>query len=356
MKKKTRSLLIALLISSLELPQSAHAVSPAPDGGYPGGNTAEGDSALLNLADGLYNTAVGYLSLRTNTNGNFNTALGTGTLLNNTNASENTATGAWVLLNNAVPFVNGGSDNTANGAFALLYNTTGSSNTAIGDRALINNTAGSNNIALGDSAGSAVTTANHVICIGSVGVNSSNSCYIAGIYPNIQPVVGDVAGVTINPGGKLGRTISSQRYKHDIHPMGKASEAILALKPVSFRYNKEYDATQTIAFGLIAEDVAKVNPDLVGRNDKGQPEIVRYEQVNAMLLNEFLKEYRKVQQQEATIAELKSDAQKQQAMIMQLENRVSAVVALIKDHDSRIQKVTEQLEITRADSQIVKAP
>jgi hypothetical protein len=101
----------------------------------------------------------------------------------------------------------------------------------------------------------------------------------------VQPVVG------IDP--------DSRRYKHDIKPMDKASEALYALKPVSFRYNRQYDATQTLAFGLIAEEVAEVYPDLVGRNAEGQPESVRYEQINAMLLNEFLKEHRKVQELEA---------------------------------------------------------
>ena len=114
----------------------------------------------------------------------------------------------------------------------------------------------------------------------------------------------------------MGRgNVSSRRYKHDIKPMDNASEAILALKPVTFRYNKEYDATQTLAYGLIAEDVAQVYPDLVGRNREGQPESVRYEQINAMLLNEFLKEHRKVQEQKATLTELKSTVTKQESAI-----------------------------------------
>jgi hypothetical protein len=146
---------------------------------------------------------------------------------------------------------------------------------------------------LGFNAGASVTTANNVISIGAFGANVSNSCFIGNIYSNVQPIVGtDPDSVTITSSGRLGRgNVSSRRYKHDIKPMDKASEALYALKPVSFRYNKEYDATQTLAFGLIAEEVAEVYPDLVGRNPKGQPESVRYEQVNAMLLNEFLKEH-----------------------------------------------------------------
>jgi uncharacterized coiled-coil protein SlyX len=350
MKTKVLSFLITLLIFCLNLSQSAHAVTPAPDGGYPGGNTAEGQNALLNLdvEDGLYNTAIGYLCLSSNTNGDFNTAVGAGALLNNTNASENTATGAGALLNNAPAFVNGGNRNTANGAFTLLYNTTGSSNTAIGDRALINNTTGSNNIAFGDSAGSAVTTANNVICIGTSGANISNSCFIAGIYSNIQPPVGDnPAQVTITSSGRLGRSnVSSRRYKHDIQPMDKASEVIFALKPVSFRYNKQYDATQTIAFGLIAEEVAKVDPDLVGRNDKGQPESVRYEQINAMLLNEFLKEHKRVESQQAAIAELKSTVAQQQ-------KGMEVLTAQLKEQAAQIQKVSTQLEMVKSAPRVV---
>src|SRR5882757_413320 len=201
--------------------------------------------------------------------------------------------------------------NTATGAEALSNNTTGDDNTGTGALALSANTSGTFNTALGRGAGSGVTTANNVIAIGISAENVSNSCYIGQIYSNVQPQVGtDPDLVTINSDGRFGRaTVSSRRYKHDIQPMHAASEAIYALKPVSFRYHKQYDRTQTIAFGLIAEDVAEVYPDLVSRNPKGQPESVRYEQINAMLLNEFLKDHRrgeeqdcKIQQQDTTIA------------------------------------------------------
>jgi Chaperone of endosialidase len=194
----------------------------------------------------------------------------------------------------------------------------GDFNTAVGIAALSLNTTGSNNVALGRLAGTGVTTASDVICIGALvsGANISNSCYIGNIYSNIQPIVGtDPDSVIINSSGRLGRgNVSSRRYKHDIQSMHSASEVLYALRPVSFRYLKEYDASQTIAFGLIAEEVAEVNPDLVGRNPEGQPESVRYEQINAMLLNEFLKEHRKgeeqhgkIQEQEKTIAQLKAE-------------------------------------------------
>src|SRR5262249_9349166 len=163
-----------------------------------------------------------------------------------------------------------------------------------------------------------------------------------------QPQVGtDPDTVTINSNGRLGRAnVSSRRYKHDIKPMHKASEAIYQLKPVSFRYHKQYDQTQTIAFGLIAEEVAEVNPDLVGRNREGQPESVRYEQINTMLLNEFLKEHRrgeeqdcKIQAQETTIAELKSE----------LRN----LAVTVNEQASQLQKMSAQLQINNATAEEV---
>ena len=231
-------------------------------------------------------------------------------LSSNTVGNVNTATGLEALRDNI-----DGEDNTANGYRALFVNTTGDNNTAIGVLVLSANTSGAFNTALGRGAGNGVSTANNVIAIGISAENVSNSCYIGQIYSNVQPQVGtDPDYVTVNSDGRLGRAnVSSRRYKHDIRSMDNASETIYTLRPVSFRYHKEYDATQTKAFGLIAEEVAEVNPDLVGRNAEGQPESVRYEQINAMLLNEFLKEHRKgeeqnrkIQEQDITIAELKS--------------------------------------------------
>jgi hypothetical protein len=185
---------------------------------------------------------------------------------------------------------------------------------------------------LGASVGGSVTTANNVICIGASGANVDNSCFIGNIYFNVQPIVGtDPDSVTITSTGRLGRgNVSSRRYKHDIKPMENASEVLYALKPVSFRYNKEYDATQTLAFGLIAEEVAEVYPDLIGRNPKGEPESVRYEQINAMLLNEFLKEHRKVEEQSREILV-------QRATISELKKEIETVVARLKEQDSKIQ-------------------
>jgi trimeric autotransporter adhesin len=316
-------------------------------------NTATGAFALFNnvglgapskptgIFFGSFNTANGDRALFSNTNGNSNTATGAGALTENTTGSANTAVGISALSQNTTA-----DQNTAIGAVALFDNSTGTQNTAVGFSALHDNSTGDNNIALGSSAGINVATASNVIAIGSAGADVSNSCFIGQIYSNVQPVVGtDPDVVTVNSIGRLGRAnVSSRRYKHDIQPMHTASEAIYALKPVSFRYHKQHDQTQTIAFGLIAEEVAEVNPDLVGRNPEGEPESVRYEQINAMLLNEFLKEHDKVEEQGATIAQLKQDFQ----------SRLSAQQKQIEALTAGLQRVSAQLELNKLAPQTVK--
>jgi Chaperone of endosialidase len=347
--KTRRNIVYAVLIfGCLRLTPLADAVVPPPDGGYPGGNTAEGQNALLNLTSGTFNTAVGLLALGSNTESDFNTGIGAGALLLNTIGLQNTATGAGALLNNGAGF------NTANGAFALVANTTGGGNTAIGAGALANNTTGTANIAIGQGAGSNVTTASGVICIGLPGQNIDGGVFFAGIYNNVQPVVGtDPDHVTISGSGRLGRAnISSRRYKHDIQPMEEASEVIFALKPVSFRYNKQYDATQTLAFGLIAEDVAEIAPDLVGRNPRGEPESVRYEQINAMLLNEFLKEHRKVEQQAGEIQEQKAMIAELKSIVAKQEKGMETLARHVRQQDSKIQKVSAQMKMSKAAPQM----
>ena len=201
-----------------------------------------------------------------------------------------------------------------------------------------NNRTGSNNIGLGQDAGFKVTTASNVICIGTaIGNNVSNSCYIGNISGSTSS-----SGVTVfvSSNGRLGTMTSSARFKEAIKPIDKASEAILALRPVSFRYKKDIDPEGMREFGLIAEEVEKVNPDLVVRDKDGKPYSVRYEQVNAMLLNEFLKAHRKIQEQEATIT--------------QLSKEIETMVAHAKEQDSRIQKVSDQVEINKARPGVVR--
>jgi hypothetical protein len=310
------------------------------------GDTANGVQALFSNTIGFSNTAIGHSALFTNTDGDNNTAVGVDALHDNVTGDNNTANGFEALANNTT-----GDGNTANGYQALFSNTgTANGNTAIGYQALLNNTTGAGNTALGVLAGTGVSTAQSVICIGATGANVDNSCFISNIYSNVQPIVGtDPDSVTITSTGRLGRgNVSSRRYKHDIKPMNKASEVLYALKPVSFRYNEEYDATQTLAFGLVAEEVAEVYPDLVGRNPEGQPESVRYEQINAMLLNEFLKEHKKVEEQaremheqQATIAELKSTVARQE---VNFQSKLAAQGKQIEGLASNLERVSARLE------------
>jgi Chaperone of endosialidase len=274
-------------------------------------NTATGDSALFSNTIGINNTANGFDALYSNITGEFNTATGDSALFSNT-------TGIF---------------NTANGVNALLGNTTGSENTADGVSALVSNTTGHSNTALGFGAGNNVTTSSDVICIGANvrGENVSSTTWIGGVY-GVTTQSGTTAPVVVSDGGQLGTIASSERFKKDIATMDKTSEAILSLRPVTFHYKT--DTKGTPQFGLIAEEVAKVNPALVLPDKDGKPYTVRYEAVNAMLLNEFLKEHRKVEKQEATIAQLKQDFQsklaEQQTQIERLTaglQKVSAELA-----------------------------
>ena len=375
--KITTSAVSILSLVWLVLLPKAQAVVPPPDGGYPGGNTAEGQSALLSLTTGGFNTAVGFLSLRSNTDGSFNTAIGAGTLLASTGDSntatgagallsttiggDNTANGAFALFSNTIGVDNtangfqalfnntSGSENTANGIFALLSNTTGGFNTAIGEDTLVNNTTGIGNTALGAEAGTNVATANSVICIGGgvLGANVSNSCFIGEIR-GITTVNNDAVPVVIDSAGQLGTMSSSRRFKNDIKPMDKASESILALKPVTFHYKS--DKTNRPEFGLIAEEVAKVNPDLVGRDKNGEIYTVRYEAVNAMLLNEFLKEHRRVEELKSAMAQQRRDFE---AAIVQQRKTTEALIARLNEQEAQIQRVNAQVQEHRPASQML---
>jgi hypothetical protein len=244
-------------------------------------------------------------------------------LFSNTTASNNTADGLQAIHNNttginnagfgfnALFFNTAGNLNVALGVNSLLHNTTGSNSTAQGVNALFNNTTGNGNIALGFAAGLNRTTGNNNIDIGNRGVAGESATMRIGTSGiQTRTFIAGVSGVAVagstvvvNASGQLGIAASSERFKDEIKPMNKLSESLFALKPVTFRYKKEIDATGTSQFGLVAEDVEKVNPDLVVRDKEGKPYSVRYDQVNAMLLNEFLKEHRKVQALEASAAQ-----------------------------------------------------
>jgi len=428
----------------------AQAVVPAPDGGYSGGNTAEGQNALLSLSTGTYNTGLGLYSLLSLTDGNFCTGVGAGTLLANTGDS-NTATGAGALLSNTT-----GTNNTADGTFALFFNTEGSLNTAVGRDALLqnttgsgntatghgaltnnidadgntacgffalhdntagtentaigqqalavnqsddntatgfqalfsnttgffntasgvgalqdndigagntatgyfalhNNVTGSGNIAIGVGAGTNITGGDDNIYIGNVGLAGDSNTTRIGIAKTTQRTfidgirgvttgINDAVSVVIDSAGQLGTISSSRRFKTDIKPMDNASGSILALKPVTFRYKSQKDAKPQ--FGLIAEEVAEVNPDLVVRDEDGEIYTVRYDAVNAMLLNEFLKEHKAFLEEQRKL-------QEQTATIARLEKEIQTVVAHAREQDSKIQRVSAQIEMSNAAPQVV---
>jgi hypothetical protein len=377
---------IALVLACFALSPApkAFGVTPAPDGGYPGENTAEGDKALFSLpGTSTENTAIGYQALYNETTGSTNTAVGANALFSTTNGTDNTAIGVQAMYNDtfgnysvaigesalyanttggdnvatgydALESNTTGYDNVANGYAALDSNSIGHDNTADGFQALDSNTTGSNNIALGSSAGANLTTGINNIDIGNAGVaaesktirigvqGTQGATFVAGIY---GVTASGGAAVYINSSGQLGTATSSARFKRDIQSMDTASETILALRPVTFRYKPELDPTGLPQFGLVAEDVEKVNPALVVRDANGKPYSVRYEAVNAMLLNEFLKEHRTVQAQEATITQLKSTVAQQQ-------KGMDVLAATLKEQASQIQKVSAQLELSKSTPQM----
>jgi Chaperone of endosialidase len=440
---------ITLTYLALSPAPNAFGVSPAPDGGYPSGNTAEGTNALFSRTTGVWNTALGYQALYHVTTGNQNTATGYQTLFNTTTGSLSVANGSQALFNNttgsfntatgfralyynttgsdntgngyeALAFNTTGQDNTANGFNALYYNTignlntangsgalfgntignantaygyqalfnnttggqnsangflalysntTGTSNTANGVEALYNNTTGGNNIALGLSAGENLTTGSYNIDIGSLGVVGESSTIRIGEFFQDRAFIAGISGTAVTGSavyidtntGQLGVLSSSERFKDGIKPMGNASEALLSLRPVTFRYKKSIDPKGAPQFGLVAEDVEKVNPDLVVRDAEGKVFTVRYEAVNAMLLNEFLKQHRaflkeqrKVEEQEVTITQLKKEFQSKlaeqqkdfQATAAYQQKQIEAVTA-------GLQRVSAQVEMSRPAPQMV---
>jgi hypothetical protein len=476
-------LLLALCCFALSPAPKAFGVSPAPDGGYAGANTAEGTNALFNLSTGIANTAVGSSALlhdtigswnvgigsgtlssnvagnfnmaigtdalrnntadanlaigfrtlfvnttghnltavganalHNNTTASFNTAVGGATLFNNTTGDDNTANGFQALFNNTTGtqntatgfqalvgntgasfnvangyqalFHNTVDGNTANGYQALFNNTTGTENTATGDLALFNNTSASFNVAVGDSAllnfndttpnfggntalGSIALTAEtngeenvavgrralEFLLTGSnntavgwragdnyTGGESGNICigsFVTGVTGESNKTrIGNITSTAFTTGGfflyevngAIGIFTSSRKFKDDIKPIDKASETIYSLNPVTFRAKPETDPSRPRGFGLIAEEVEQVNPDLVSHGEKDIL-TVRYESINAMLLNEFLKEHKKVQELEATVA--------------QQHKEMEVLAAQLKEQASQIQKVSAQLELNK---------
>jgi uncharacterized coiled-coil protein SlyX len=335
-------------------------------------NTAIGLDALLNNTDGSENAATGFLALFSN-NGSDNTANGSHALYNNNMGNNNTAVGFHALYNNIE-----GNENTAVGVQALFNNAfnpplyDGQDNTAVGFQALYNNIEGTYNIALGAHAGDALNFFSYWnIDIGNEGVagdgntirigtpaqpggwfepgnggpSGQSRTFIAGIR-GVTTGNDDAIPVVIDSAGQLGTVSSSRRFKTEIKPMDKTSEAILTLKPVTFYYkSQKNNVTGRPQFGLIAEDVAKVNSDLVVRDENGKIYTVRYDAVNAMLLNEFIKEHR-------TVEELKSTVAKQEAIIAKQQEGIDALTAAVKEQISQMQKVSAQLEVSKPTQQM----
>jgi uncharacterized coiled-coil protein SlyX len=326
-------------------------------------NTAVGYQALHSFASGPMGfeqagwcTAVGFQALaNANLGGVDNTATGYRALFSNTTGTNNTANGFYALLGNTT-----GGGNTADGFIALQHNTTGSNNTAIGVGALGDNTTGMFNTALGYSAGQGHHTGDNNIYIGAAGSDESNTMriggsqtatYITGI--NGATVVGGTP-VLIDGLNKLGTMTSSERFKESIQPMDRLSEALFSLNPVAFRYKKEIDPKGTRQLGLVAEEVEKVNPDLVVHDKEGKPYSVHYEQVNAMLLNEFLKEHKKIQAHQSKIEKEEQKMQLQERTIGELTSTLAQQQKQIQRLTAGLQKVSANVEMSRNAANVVR--
>jgi Chaperone of endosialidase len=355
------SVVAVLLAAAIPLP-----VTQAADGGLPRQNTAEGSGALSSLTSGSDNAALGFHARLSNTTGFSNTASGESALASNTSGVANTATGESALTSNTTAGGNvadgqgaltsntegsgnvasgdnalfsntTGQDNVASGSSALFSNTTGVDNTAVGLGALGFNDSGNFNIALGVAAGGNLTTGDNNIDIGNSGVADESGTirigtkgrqtrtFIAGISGVAVP---GGAGVIVSSNGKLGTVVSSERFKDEIKPMDKASEAILGLDPVTFRYKHELDPDGIPQFGLVAEQVEKVNRDLVVRDEEGKAYTVRYDAVNAMLLNEFLKEHRKLEQLQRTVVQQQNVFQ---SVLVKQQKQIEALTAGLEE-------------------------
>jgi uncharacterized coiled-coil protein SlyX len=377
---------LSLLLVCFAFMQQAQATDL--DSVLPNGNTADGSGVLVSLTSGVWNSGFGFQALNHDTSGGSNTATGLRALFSNISGSNNTATGVSALFGNTTGWYNNavgasalannteGDFNTANGHGALFRNTTGSNNTANGKAALYNNTSGSNNTALGAGAGQSLRSGNNNIYIGGPGVPTEsntirigangvqNRTFIHGIRA-VATGLSNAVPVLIDGNSQLGTVNSSRRFKKEIKPMEQTSEAILALKPVTFHYKS--DTKDTPQFGLIAEEVAEVNPDLVVRDENGEIYTVRYDAVNAMLLNEFLKAHRKVQEQgremqeeKAATSQLKITVAKQEATIAALKSTVAqqqkgmeTLAASLKEQATQIQRVSARLEVSKPGPEIV---
>jgi polyhydroxyalkanoate synthesis regulator phasin len=323
--------------------QGSVAAGVISTGGF---NTAVGSVALYGNSTGSYNSATGSQALYTNTAGNYNTANGANALLANTSGSYATALGAYALRANTT-----GESNTGFGAYALPANTTGGNNIGIGVQSLYQNATGSNNIAVGFQAAYNLINGSNTIEIGSAGAagdknlirlgtqGTQTEAIIAGVYGST--VTGSAVYVT--SAGKLGVLASSERYKTAIAPMGSNSEKLQQLRPVTFQLKN--DPSGAVQYGLIAEEVNKVYPELVIRDDLGTIQGLRYEELTPMLLNE-------VQKQQARIEALSNQNAEQARQIAdikhQQQDQIAAQSAQIKALQQQFVALTEKLQAREA--------
>ena len=369
---KSRKIIFRTILSALVcfgLCQQVQSATDTPDPSSVSlSNTADGDLALASITTGIYNSAFGFYAALSISDQSFdtavgagallldtagtNTAVGAGALFSNSTGSDNNAFGTFALFNNIDGFFNNavgrnsllnstGDQNNAMGDDAMFSNTTGSFNTAVGDDALDANVDGNNNVAIGDEAGTSIVHASNMVAIGAPGdgpfADTSNTCFIGSIFDQIVSDPGSQEAVFVDQFNVVGIFNSSRQYKHDIQPMDKASETLYRLKPVTFKFNSDWKGTTQ--YGLIAEEVAEVNPGLVTRRGDGQLSSVHYEQVNMLLLNEFLKEHKKVQSLETTVA--------------QQQKGMEVLTAQLKEQAAQIQKVSAQLEVNKPAPQVV---
>lgn len=299
-------------------------------------NTGIGRSALSVNTLGSFNTATGAFALQVNTSGADNTANGEAALNRNTTGFGNTATGSLALANNSI-----GNLNTAAGGAALFANTSGDANTAVGVNALGQNE-GTNNIGIGFDAGLNLTIGSNNICIGNNGVaNESETIRIGTAGIQTATFIAGISGTTssqgvgvfVNGSGQLGTMTSTRRLKEDIREIAGESDGLMRLRPVAFRYKPQIDPTGLVQYGLIAEEVADVYPDLVVYDRDGRPETVRYHLVNALLLNEVQKQHRTAEALEKTIEQQKRTIDRERAEIDGLKARLSRLEARLLGDD-----------------------
>ncbi len=294
------------------------------------GNSAFGEEALFSNTSGSQNSGFGENSLRANATGTRNNAFGRGALAANTAGGNNAGFGADALTSNLTGFYNSafgesalranttGNLNSAFGENALRSNTTGSNNAALGQLALQGSTTGSRNVAVGPGAGSSQTTGSDNIYLANSGVaGESGQIRVGSVGTHTQATVAGIHGrtsasgiaVLVNASGTLGTTTSSGRFKQDVEDMAGASDLLMQLRPVTFRYRKEVapDASDERQYGLIAEEVAEVAPELVALDLEGRPHSVKYHLLPALLLNQAQRDQRAIEALERRIGELERE-------------------------------------------------